>query len=127
MTVTIRHLRHISRNYYGLAAAGVFAAIGAAVPAGKRRYIFFVRVWHDSPNSQFIRIFRDGNVGAVPMDYFQLPGIGALVGFEVGNPIAELALNIETPIYILESGEQLGIGSPLVTNSYILVCGYDEP
>ena len=127
MTVTIRHLRHISRNYYGTAAPGAFAAIGAAVPAGKRRYIFFVRVWHDSPNTQIISLFRDGAVGAVPMDYFQLPGIGPLVGFEVGNPIAELALNIETPIYILESAQTLGIGSALLTNSYILACGYDEP
>lgn len=127
MTVNIKHLRQIARNDYGVAAAGVFAAVGNVVPLGKRRYIFFVRVWQDNVAPQFIRIFRDGNVGAVPLDITHLPGVGTLANFVIGDPVCEICMNIETPVYILESGEQLGIGSPLATNSYILACGYDEP
>jgi len=127
MAVDRRHLRHISRNYYGPAGPGLVAAVGAVVPLGRRRYLFFVRVWHNSPAPQRVNLFRDGGVGAVPLDICFLPGSGLTIGYEIGSGVVELAKNVETPIYMLESGQTLGIGSPAATTSYILACGYDEP
>jgi hypothetical protein len=122
------HLRQLSRNYYGTSVGGgPNVAIGAAVPVGKQRFIFLVRVWHNNVFPSLVSLFRDGIAGAVPLDYFDLPGIGGVAGFEIGDTSLELALNIESPIYILESGEQLGLGFLAANNSHILVCGYDEP
>jgi len=124
--VNVRHLRHISVNYYATATGGN-VAVGPVVPAGKRRMVFYVKIWHDSPDAQVLSLFRDGAVGAVPLDDVSLPGSGAGGFSGIGDQMWDYSLNIESPVYILEPGEQLGMGVPVDVNGYILINCYDEP
>ncbi len=135
MAVDKRHLRHIATNYYGTTpvAVGGRAAIGAAVPVGKRRYFFYAKIWHDTlavPGAPaVVELYRDGAVGAAFLDYMSLSGSGAAPVIDSGEPFLELCIDIETPMYILEGGEILGIGNPVAAADtyYFLGTAYDEP
>jgi hypothetical protein len=135
MPVDRQHLRLLSRSLYGTVALGtVKAAVGAAVPSGKRRHIHYSKVWHDGTSgdgsSHVVFLYRDGATGASALDVAILPGTGSGNFANIGDPSEILALNIDTPIYILESGETLGIGvlaSVGADNAYILVNYFDEP
>jgi hypothetical protein len=139
MAINREHLRQVSRTLYGTCTKSTKAAVGAAVPAGKRRYIHYAKVWHNgtsadgTPNT--VSLYRDGATGAVGLDILPLPGSGIQATSngdfrDIGAPGIEQSLNIDTPIYILESAETLGIGVDAGSgpdNAYILVNYYDEP
>ena len=119
-------LRDISVNLRGTAIAGN-VAIGAAVPTGKRRFIYWVRMSHDSPQPQRFNFFRDGAVGAVALDSMYLSGSGAGALSAAGDTNYEMKVQIDSPFYILESGQRLGVSSPAGVNVYVVVVCYDEP
>jgi hypothetical protein len=135
MAVDRGHLRHLSRTLYGSCAGATAAAVGAVVPTGKRRYIHYVKVWQNGVGGNgtphIVVILNAGTSNA--MDCFCLAGSGlSTYDFEdIGEPLAQETFNVDTPVYVLESGQQLGISSlsdpTPPDNSYILVNYYDEP
>lgn len=131
MAVTRSHLRQISRNAYATTTIGANAALGPVVPAGKKMHVHYAKFWQDGQTGKIVILFRDGATGSVALDYQSLPGYGASGGMEgAGEPHIELSLNIDTSIYILESGQQMGIGSAAVigpANAFGLIGYYFEP
>lgn len=129
MAVDKKHLRLICNNYYAMqVGAGSSAVPGTLVPAGQRMYIFYVKVWQNNATPELIDLYRDGAGGFVDLDRMMIPGSGAGPAVDLGEQILQIGMNIETPIYILEPTEELGIGSPPAgPNVAILVNAFLEP
>ena len=123
------HVRTIAVNYYDTNAGGANVALGGVVPTvlRTRRFIYYLKISHDSAAPQLLNLWRDGAAGIVPLDDLYLAGFGGGGLAENGDSSFEMCLNIESPFYILESGEQFGFRSPGGVNSYCLITCYDEP
>ena len=123
------HVRTIAVNYYDTNGGGGNVALGLAVPTvlRTRRFIYYLKISHDSAAPQLFHLYRDGIVGAVPLDDLYLAGFGGGGLAENGSSAFEMCINIESPFYILESGQQFGFSSPGGVNAYCLITCYDEP
>ena len=112
MITNKKDLRTISQNIVGAAGAAVFLPIGAAVPANRKRYIYFLKLTNPAVVPQVVTLSRDGAVGASILDVIRVPGDAGPVG-GIGQGMKVMGEDILAPIYILMPGETLGASIPV--------------
>lgn len=125
------HVRDIAATYYQTANGGANGLVGPVVPVGKRMHVVYAKIAHTSTTPCVLSMFRDGAGMSVPLDVNYIPGSGTNgVGGDfrdLGEASIDFHESIESPIYILEAGQQIGFDSQPAVTVYVTITAYIEP
>ena len=123
MTEAKRFLRQVSDQAYNSETNAGAVAVGTAVPAGKRRVIYRVIISNSSTTLADVTLHTDGATAAAGTIIDRLN----VLSNAVPRGIQTRGRNINTPVYILTTGQQLGLRiNTGATTIHITILFYDD-